>query len=178
MKKSHMLLCLSYKILKIQYSYIANMLRIQMTMKNLLAILGLVISNSLIASTGMTDDVNISIQGLKKSEGQIVLLVYNKENENSFLSLKEDYLCKAIIKVVDIYVPTIAVCPQFGSSEIAVFVFHDLNANGTVDYNIFGVPKEPLGFSGGCKPRFGPPNFSDCSIRWEPERLSLEINMP
>jgi len=42
--------------------------------------------------------------------------------------------------------------------------YHDLNANGELDTNFMGVPKEPYGFSNNQKGRFGPPSFEDAKI--------------
>jgi uncharacterized protein (DUF2141 family) len=49
--------------------------------------------------------------------------------------------------------------------EYAVAVYHDLNANGELDKRIFGIPKEPYGFSNNFRPRMSAPTFSDCMIK-------------
>lgn len=48
--------------------------------------------------------------------------------------------------------------------EYAVAVYHDVNANGELDKRIFGIPKEPYGFSNNFRPRVSAPTFSDCMI--------------
>jgi uncharacterized protein (DUF2141 family) len=40
----------------------------------------------------------------------------------------------------------------------ALLVYHDENRNGRVDRNFIGIPKEPLGFSNGYRPK-GPPSY-------------------
>lgn len=43
--------------------------------------------------------------------------------------------------------------------------YHDVNANGELDTNFVGVPKEPYGFSNGEKGSFGPPSFDDAKFK-------------
>lgn len=46
----------------------------------------------------------------------------------------------------------------------AVIAFHDANANGRLDKNFWGVPKEPYGFSNDAQGFLGPPRFEDAAI--------------
>lgn len=47
----------------------------------------------------------------------------------------------------------------------AVTIFVDLNGNGILDKNFFGVPKEPYCVSNNIKPVFSAPTFDECSFR-------------
>jgi uncharacterized protein (DUF2141 family) len=48
--------------------------------------------------------------------------------------------------------------------EYAVAVYHDINANSKLDTRMFGIPKEPYGFSNNFRPKFSAPTFKDCQI--------------
>ncbi|WP_420150671.1 DUF2141 domain-containing protein [Spirosoma sp.] len=48
--------------------------------------------------------------------------------------------------------------------EYAVAVFHDENGNGEMDKRVFGIPKEPYGFSNNFRPKMSAPKFSDCQF--------------
>ncbi|QMW00126.1 DUF2141 domain-containing protein [Spirosoma foliorum] len=48
--------------------------------------------------------------------------------------------------------------------EYAVAVFHDENDNGVLDKRMFGIPKEPYGFSNNFRPRMSAPKFKDCQF--------------
>lgn len=48
--------------------------------------------------------------------------------------------------------------------DYAIAVYHDVNANGQLDKKVFGIPKEPYGFSNNFRPRFSAPTFGDCKI--------------
>jgi uncharacterized protein (DUF2141 family) len=55
----------------------------------------------------------------------------------------------------------------FGNLEpgrYAIIVFHDVNANGRLDKNFFGVPTEAYGFSNHAQGFLGPPSFDDAAI--------------
>ena len=47
----------------------------------------------------------------------------------------------------------------------AAQAFHDENRNGIIDRNLFGIPKEGLGFSNDAPFRFGPPSFADAAFQ-------------
>ncbi len=46
----------------------------------------------------------------------------------------------------------------------ALALFHDMNSNGKMDKNMFGIPKEPYGFSNNFRPKLSVPKFSDCQF--------------
>ncbi|HET9959429.1 MAG TPA: DUF2141 domain-containing protein [Polyangiaceae bacterium] len=61
----------------------------------------------------------------------------------------------------------------------AVFVFHDENANGIPDHNLFGLPSEPLGFSRGYRATLfsGIPSFRDLSFRFDSNTKPLVLQV-
>ncbi len=46
----------------------------------------------------------------------------------------------------------------------AVSVYHDLNSNGKLDANLFGVPKEPWGTTGKVRPSMRAPRFTEAQF--------------
>lgn len=48
--------------------------------------------------------------------------------------------------------------------EYAIAVYHDENGNGKMDKRVFGIPKEPYGFSNNFRPKLSAPKFSDCEF--------------
>ncbi|GAB3042763.1 DUF2141 domain-containing protein [Spirosoma pulveris] len=46
----------------------------------------------------------------------------------------------------------------------AIAVYHDENGNGKMDKRMFGIPKEPYGFSNDFRPKLSAPKFSDCQF--------------
>ena len=64
------------------------------------------------------------------------------------------------------------------AGKYAIAAFQDSNVDGKLNENMFGVPKEPYGFSNNKYGKFGPPNFEDVSFDVkEDTSISLTINL-
>ena len=64
------------------------------------------------------------------------------------------------------------------AGKYAIAVFQDSNVDGKLTKNMFGVPKEPYGFSNNKYGKFGPPDFEDVSFDVKEETsISLTINL-
>lgn len=59
----------------------------------------------------------------------------------------------------------------------AIAVLHDENANGKMDTNFIGIPKEGGGTSRDAKARFGPPSYDDAKFVLRESELRLQIRM-
>lgn|SRR5208282_698407 len=61
--------------------------------------------------------------------------------------------------------------------DYAVSVFHDENANGKLDRNFMGMPKEGVGASNDAAGHFGPPKFADArfSFKGGPQSLTIHV---
>ncbi len=49
---------------------------------------------------------------------------------------------------------------QLPPGTYALSVFHDVNADGRLERNFIGLPKEPAGLSNNLRPKFGPPRWA------------------
>jgi uncharacterized protein (DUF2141 family) len=59
----------------------------------------------------------------------------------------------------------------------AVAIFHDVNQNGKLDKNIFGIPTEDYGFSNNARGSFGPPSYKDCSFSFSNnKKIFIKLN--
>lgn len=61
--------------------------------------------------------------------------------------------------------------------EYAIAVFHDENSNGKMDKKIFGIPKEPYGFSNNFRPKMSAPKFSDCQFKMSNSEKTVRIEL-
>jgi uncharacterized protein (DUF2141 family) len=50
------------------------------------------------------------------------------------------------------------------AGEVAVSAFHDEDMDFELDSNLFGMPTERWGVSGGARGLLGPPSFADCTF--------------
>ena len=62
--------------------------------------------------------------------------------------------------------------------DYAIAIFHDENGNGKMDKKLFGIPKEPYGFSNNFRPKMSAPKFSDCqfSVDHDEKKISITLN--
>mgnify|MGYP006290910007 CR=1 FL=1 len=61
--------------------------------------------------------------------------------------------------------------------EIALKAHHDENGNGTVETNVFGIPKEPYGLYRAVYPTFRAPRFDDAKFRFDKPSLRLVLKL-
>ena len=64
---------------------------------------------------------------------------------------------------------------DISDGDVAVLVYHDENANGVIDKNFIGIPREMLAISNDYQPK-GPPSFSRARFRLPPDE-GAEISM-
>jgi uncharacterized protein (DUF2141 family) len=66
--------------------------------------------------------------------------------------------------------------------DYAVAVIHDINMDGKLDKNTFGIPTEGYGFSNDAMGKYGPPTFHEASFvfagRGEEKIINLEYGIP
>lgn len=62
--------------------------------------------------------------------------------------------------------------------DYAIAIFHDANDNGKLDKGVFGIPKEPYGFSNNFRPKMSAPKFRDCqfSVGQSSKKISIKLN--
>ncbi len=122
----------------------------------------LCISFALFGLTAQAQDVNefiltVEISGFKTDKGHVYISLFNTE---------EQFLKKGIksAKVIIDNNFCSATFEGLKKGEYAVSLFHDENQNDKMDTKIFGIPKEPYGFSNNAKALMGPPKFKDAKF--------------
>ena len=114
-----------------------------------------------IAAENTGGRIEVQIDGISSKQGEIIVQLYSKE-EKLFGDKKK------ILKTGITGDKARVVFENIAFGEYAVFVFQDLNKNGTLDHNMFHIPSEPLGFTNSFRPTIftGPPKFSDLKFRF------------
>ena len=59
---------------------------------------------------------------------------------------------------------TVHVTFELEPGEYAVALYQDVNSNGHIDKRMFGLPKEPYGFSNNIRPHLATPKFDECKV--------------
>ncbi|MEK6196208.1 MAG: DUF2141 domain-containing protein, partial [Deltaproteobacteria bacterium] len=115
-------------------------------------ILALFLTNTLAGETAGT--LNVNIEGFPNSEGYAMVALFGSEQAYAEGSPKT---VAAKVKVEDQKALAVFVDLQYGIYAVAVY--HDTNANGKMDKNFLGIPKESYGHSNNAAGSFGPPPF-------------------
>ena len=141
-------------------------------MSTLVKLLVIIILNMSFANAQETTlhNINVEINGLKSSDGQLLVGLYN--TKNSFL--KEEY--KANVVTIDNN-KSVLVFKNIPDGTYAVSFVHDKNSNGKMDKNFMGIPKEDYGCSNNAKGFMGPPKWEDAKFELKGTDKSITISL-
>lgn len=106
-------------------------------------------------------DLTVTIENVRSPEGNVMLALYG--SKANFLSRQDQGLMIAADKRTNNDSVTL-VFKNLPKGRYALSSFHDLNGNGQLDTNLYGIPSEPYGFSGQASKHFGPPSFDDAAF--------------
>lgn len=127
-------------------------------MKNLLAALALALPFA-----GWAADVSLEVEGLDKSrlEGaQLMVAVFTEAG--SWLRQPAVGLRFALTQAREGRITVLL--KGLPEGPLAISLFQDTNANGKLDSNALGIPREPYGFSNNATGNFGPPKFEQALV--------------
>ncbi len=108
------------------------------------------------ASALEVGSLTVEMQGIQADGGQAIFILMDSESSHQGKTpiftrkLSAINLQSATVTFSD--VPT---------GDYSAVIYHDVNANGELDRNFFGKPKEPYGFSNNARNAFGIPDFDD-----------------
>ncbi len=106
-----------------------------------------------------TVDLTIEISGMQTDKGKVFVALYNSEK----IFLTSNKATKGTsVTVKD--GKSVAHFKGLKKGEYAVSLFHDENENNKMDTKIFGIPKEPYGFSNNASGFMGPPKYKDAKF--------------
>lgn len=116
--------------------------------------------------------LNINVQGFSDSEGYAMVAVFGSEQAYAEGSPKT---AKAKVKVEDQNALAIFADLPYGIN--AVSVYHDRNANGKMDKNFLGIPKESYGHSNNARGAMGPPPFDEVKFEFGSPEKQITIKL-
>lgn len=113
--------------------------------------------------------VELTIRGIEKVQGSILVAVYNSE---------ETFMKKRLVsKKVKVSGKEVTLTfEDVGAGDYAISTFHDENDNSKLDTNFLGIPNEPYGFSNDARGSFGPPSFEKAKVKVDGDK-KLVINL-
>ena len=123
-------------------------------MKTILLLVSiLVLRGSALPQTSL----EIKVSNIRSTEGTIRVGLFASE-ENFLKEAVEGKIVKASGSEVTV------VFENLKAGEYALSVIHDENANGELDTNLMGMPKEGFAFGNNAMGMFGPPDFDEAIV--------------
>lgn len=107
-----------------------------------------------------TATVKLTVSNIQSQVGKLYISVY--DSKDTFLGDAKVY--EQAVGLENLHDGNVEVELSLPYGALAISVHHDSNANGKMDSNFIGIPKEPVGLSNGHVPKFGPPKFSKAVI--------------
>lgn len=128
----------------------------------------LVFTSGVALASAETANVKLTVSNIHSQVGKLYISVY--DSKDTFLGDSKFYAEEVSLENLKDGKLEVGLSLPYG--QYAISVHHDNNANGKMDRNFVGIPKEPVGLSNGHVPRFGPPKFSKAVIEIaQPEQL-------
>ncbi len=117
----------------------------------------LVCAGSALAADGC---VSVEVRNVRPGQGMLMVAAYPDAATFS----KQPSVATQLQSPADT-TATVQLCGLTGST-VALTLYQDLNGNGQLDRNVFGIPSEPWGASGAVRPMSAP--------TWESAAVSLD----
>ena len=116
-------------------------------------------------------NLQVEIQNVRTLKGDVYIALFNVKNEFPEGKPMEGKKLEVNDKSVQ---ATFSVEP----GDYAIAVYHDENGNGKMDKRVFGIPKEPYGFSNNFRPTMSAPKFNDCrfSVGDSGKTVRIQLN--
>lgn len=115
-------------------------------------------------------DLAVTVQGVRNDRGHVLVAVCT---EDTFLQADCPHTGRAAAAVGEVVVTVRDIPP----GTYAVQAFHDEDDDGELDRNVFGLPREGMGFSNDVPMRFGPPRFEEAAISIDDGRHAIRFRM-
>ena len=100
-----------------------------------------------------TADLTLTFPALAAKQGKVMIAVY--DSAQGWSSGKPARVAQADAAAAEPTAKNVALPP----GTYAVRAFQDVDGDGKMGTNPFGMPVEPYGFSNDAKPNMGPPSF-------------------
>jgi len=119
-----------------------------------------------------TFDLTVEITGITTDAGKVFIAVYDKQ-ENFLKDTEKSLKTNVVVENKK----AIAKFKELKKGEYAISIFHDENDNNKMDTKIFGIPKEPYGFSNNATGFMGPPKFEDAKFLIDSNKtIQIKVN--
>ncbi|MEL6827561.1 MAG: DUF2141 domain-containing protein [Pseudomonadota bacterium] len=122
------------------------------------------------APLAAASDLTVNVEGISEAKGSIMMGLFDEATYNG------DGAVNGANLIVEGNSVT-AVFEGLEPGEYAVRLYHDVNDDGEMNTNPFGMPTEPFAFSNDAKGRFGPAKWDDAKFTVESDGTVHTITM-
>ncbi len=126
-----------------------------------------------VIATGEPVMVKVRVHGVSDARGTINVGLYT--GKDTWLSPNYTYAKTEPVgevgEVVELIVPNVP------AGIYAISLYQDLEENGDLSRDGFGIPTDPWGMSNDAQGSFGPPSFEDATIHVRPPESTFDINL-
>jgi uncharacterized protein (DUF2141 family) len=115
-------------------------------------------------------DLTVEVQGVESTAGAVAVALF--DNAEAFpTKFAHGQRVKAEGK------QAVVVFRDLPPGRYAVSAYHDANENKKLDRGLFGIPKEPYGFSQEARGFGGPPEFRDAAFELPAEGTRISVRV-
>jgi hypothetical protein len=126
----------------------------------------------LLLNEAKSQDLLIEIDHIKSVKGEVLIAIFNTEEGFPFLTSKAIQLLKAIPSQGKAQ----CIVKALPVGRYAIALFHDSNADGKLNTNLIGIPKEGYGVSNNAYNTFSAPRYKDALFEFK-ANSTQQINM-
>jgi uncharacterized protein (DUF2141 family)/uncharacterized membrane protein len=129
-----------------------------------------ILAGTAMAATAQAGTLMLDVAGVAAGKGPLVIAVYDNG---------KDFLRKPMrtLKASATAAATQVALPDIKPGEYAVAVYQDIDDNGKMDKNLFGMPTEPTGMSNNALSNFGPPKYDAARFTMPADDKTLAIGL-
>ncbi len=121
-----------------------------------------------------TSRLQLEVSGIEEAKGELIIALFTCEKTYD----SNDNPAYHVILPVETKGSVEYTFRELNPGTFAIKLFHDVNANGKLDTNWVGIPREPYGFSNNPRIRFGPPSFDATSFEvTSAEKVKHEVTL-
>ena len=122
------------------------------------------------APLASASDLTVTVDGIAKQQGSIMLGLFDEASYKGDGSVDGAQL---VVEGSSVSVTFQGLAP----GEYAIRLYHDVNGDGEMNTNPFGMPTEPYAFSNDAKGRFGPAKWDAASFPVGPGATAHTITL-
>ncbi|HEU0201625.1 MAG TPA: DUF2141 domain-containing protein [Burkholderiaceae bacterium] len=115
-------------------------------------------------------DLTVEVNGVTSAGGEVAVALFNNADEFP-AKFAHGKRVKAEGKTA------VVVFKDLPPGRYAVSAYHDANENKKLDRGLFGIPKEPYGFSQEARGFGGPPEFRDAAFELPADGARVSVRV-